>query len=66
MLTSTSFICITEYHIYGECQLDILNIRLNGKVKDRLKKEAINKGITPSQYVRILIYKALKLKLGRD
>jgi len=43
--------------------MEILGIRLSKKVKDRLVKAAICKGITASQYVRILICKDLKIRL---
>jgi len=43
--------------------MNMLSIRLPKKVKDKLEKAAINKGITQSQFVRILIIKALKLRL---
>ena len=41
----------------------MLSIRLSNKVRERLNQAAINKGITASQYTRILICKALKIRL---
>jgi len=43
--------------------MEILSLRISKKVKDKLQIAAINKGITPSQYLRILICKSLKIKL---
>ena len=52
------------YYPSGEKEsMKMLSLRLPKKVKDKLEIAATNKGITQSQYVRILIVKALKLRL---
>ena len=40
-----------------------ISIRLSKFVKDEVKKAAVKKGISPSQYVRSVLYRALKLRL---
>jgi len=43
--------------------MEVLSVRITKKIKDELTRAAANKGIMPSQFVRIALCKALKIRL---
>jgi len=43
--------------------MEVLSLRISEKIKKELYKVSANKGISPSQFVRIALCKALKIRL---